>query len=179
MARNYSGTVWRYVKLEIQSNTWSKICRDSNERKAQWVSEEHVVLSRSGDPRGIDTGSLSSQILFIQHRLTLFTTQGLNKASPRDRKRSHARKPSTGLLGIHPQHRKISSNSNASDSSEMSTLSAKVDFHADAFTDALNSILGKNNAFFSSSLIQIILKLQNIPSPKMSILSEIQTPRRV
>lgn len=45
-------------------------------------------------------------------------------------------------LHLHPQHRKISSNSNASDSSEMSSLSAKIDFNADAFTDALNNILG-------------------------------------
>lgn len=52
------------------------------------------------------------------------------------------------LLNLHhPQHRKISSNSNASDSSEMSSLSAKVDFNADSFTDALNNILGKEGTF--------------------------------
>lgn len=42
----------------------------------------------------------------------------------------------------HPQFRKISNHSNASDSSEMSSFSAKIDFNAEAFTDALNNITG-------------------------------------
>lgn len=60
------------------------------------------------------------------------------------RKASKARKPSS--LMVHPQVRKISAQSNASDSSnssEMSSLSNKVDFNAESFTEAITNILGK------------------------------------
>ncbi|XP_069980538.1 protein ecdysoneless homolog isoform X1 [Penaeus vannamei] len=58
------------------------------------------------------------------------------------RKASKARKPSS--LMVHPQVRKISAQSNASDSSnssEMSSLSNKVDFNAESFTEAITNIL--------------------------------------
>ncbi|KAG7178032.1 ecdysoneless-like [Homarus americanus] len=55
------------------------------------------------------------------------------------RKGSKGRKPSS--LMVHPQVRKISSQSNASDASDMSSFSNKVDFNADAFTDAMANIL--------------------------------------
>ncbi|XP_071534112.1 protein ecdysoneless homolog isoform X2 [Panulirus ornatus] len=58
------------------------------------------------------------------------------------RKGSKARKPSS--LSVHPQLRKISAQSVASDvstSSEMSSFSNKIDFSAESFSDAMANIL--------------------------------------
>ncbi|XP_076065760.1 ecdysoneless cell cycle regulator isoform X2 [Oratosquilla oratoria] len=81
----------------------------------------------------------------LQDRLRKMSTLSTRKMSG-GRKVSTGRKVSnsnrkTSLLASHPQIRKISSQSNASDSSDMSTLSSKVDFNADSFTDALTNIL--------------------------------------
>lgn len=62
------------------------------------------------------------------------------------RKGSKGRKPSGLSLMVHPQQRKISAQSTASDvsnASEMSSLSNKIEFNAEAFTDAMANILGK------------------------------------
>ncbi|KAF2348399.1 Ecd family [Trinorchestia longiramus] len=75
----------------------------------------------------------------LQERLRKLSTMSLPRKKQSQatlRKTSHARKPSQSL-STNPQARKVSSLSVASNCSEMSTLSSKVDFNADSFMDAL------------------------------------------
>ena len=62
---------------------------------------------------------------------------------------------SSGLLSLHPQHRKISAQSNASEgsnASDMSSLSQKIEGNSESFTDPITNILGTFNSYIKNIL---------------------------
>lgn len=75
-------------------------------------------------------------------------------STPKRKASKGGKKLSTSLLGQH-HLRKVSAQSTASDvsnCSEMSSFSNKVDFNAEAFSDAMANILGKDEGGCSISL---------------------------
>lgn len=101
------------------------------------ASETEVMNSLSaflGHMSDIDGAEVPKD---LQDRIRKISTLSTRKTSS-----SKGRK--TSNLMVHPQVRKISNQSNVSDtsnSSDMSSLSHKVDFNADSFTDALTNVL--------------------------------------
>lgn len=79
----------------------------------------------------------------LQEKLRKLSTMSLprkKESMMNGRKPSHARKVSA--LSVHPQARKISSQSTTSNSSQMSSFSNKIDLNADSFSDAYMHCMG-------------------------------------
>lgn len=103
--------------------------------EASAVSSEQLqagletLLGHPSEVEGIEVGAE------LQDKLRKLSTMSLPRRKASNRKISQARKTST-------QMRKISAQSCASNASEMSSFSNKVDFNADSFMDAVKNILG-------------------------------------
>ncbi|CAL4070254.1 unnamed protein product, partial [Meganyctiphanes norvegica] len=132
-------------------DSWLKITPDALEQ----LLSEHGGDSESAAPKtATDDQVMNSLSAFLGHmadlegaevpkdlqeRMHKLSTLSSRKSSS-SRKNSSNQRKSSGL-SPHPQIRKISNQSTGSDSSQMSSLSNKVDFAAESFTDALNNIL--------------------------------------
>ena len=95
-----------------------------------------TLLTHPSDVEGVEVGS------DLQEKLRKLSTMSLprkKQSQATQRKASHAGRK----VSMNAQMRKISSQSCASNSSEMSSLSSKIDFNADSFMDAVKNMLGK------------------------------------
>uniref|UniRef100_A0A2P2IBJ0 Protein ecdysoneless homolog n=1 Tax=Hirondellea gigas TaxID=1518452 RepID=A0A2P2IBJ0_9CRUS len=129
---------WLTISPEILDEMLESRYGASNSSAAseqQLQSGLQTFLSNTSDLEGVE---LSTGLEDKLRKLSTMSLPRRKQSAAGPRKASHGRKPSSSATA---QDRKISSQSVASNASDMSSFSSKMEFSADAFTDALKNML--------------------------------------